>query len=123
MSRRLRFLLLWLIALALPVQGFAAATMLHCAPVHHGAAMPAADAASPHHDHAAHMKHAAAEKPTQASGCSACASCCLGAGFAMPMAIVDLVLLKTAALPPPDETAWVGPPRAAPERPPRLARV
>ena len=34
MSRRLRFLLLWLLALALPVQGLASAAMLHCAPSH-----------------------------------------------------------------------------------------
>ena len=34
MSRHLRFVLLWLLALALPVQGLASAAMLHCAGSH-----------------------------------------------------------------------------------------
>ena len=34
MSRRFRFVLLWLLALALPVQGLASAAMLHCAGSH-----------------------------------------------------------------------------------------
>lgn len=34
MSRHLRFVLLWLLALALPVQGLASAAMLHCASSH-----------------------------------------------------------------------------------------
>jgi hypothetical protein len=36
MLRLLRIALLWLAALAVPVQGFAAATMLHCGPGHAG---------------------------------------------------------------------------------------
>ena len=34
MLRILRIVLLWLVALAVPVQGLAAATMLHCGPAH-----------------------------------------------------------------------------------------
>lgn len=68
MSRRLRFVLLWLLALALPVQGLASAAMLHCAASHermHGVrsdaglladavvAQPGLDAATQHvaHEH------------------------------------------------------------------------
>jgi hypothetical protein len=36
MSRLLRILCLWLAAIALPVQGLAAATMIHCGPAHPG---------------------------------------------------------------------------------------
>lgn len=34
MSRLLRIVCLWLVAVALPVQGLAAATMIHCGPAH-----------------------------------------------------------------------------------------
>jgi len=37
MGQLLRTVLIWLLALAVPVQGMAAATMLHCGPGHQGA--------------------------------------------------------------------------------------
>ena len=37
MGQLLRTVLIWLVALAVPAQGMAAATMLHCGPGHHGA--------------------------------------------------------------------------------------
>lgn len=69
MSRVLRIVLMWLAALALPVQGVAAATMVFCATSHQSAAA---------HDHAAHYDASAADdgEPDTMS-CSVCASCCM----------------------------------------------
>ena len=104
MGHWLRFVIVWLVALALPVQGIAGATMAHCGPTHarmHTAQADAGphaaaghhhglhDAAAPHHlgaaaadpvDHGAASHHAAAQtdKFTELGqyNCSACASCC-----------------------------------------------
>ena len=103
MGRWLEFVIVWLVALALPVQGIARTTMAHCGPSHarmhtvqpnsdrhalaahhHGAHA----AGSPHHHaatagttgHATAPDHAAAlpDKLTDLGkyNCSACASCC-----------------------------------------------
>lgn len=90
---RLRLLLAWLIMAALPLQGFAAASMLLCSGAHpmkvaQGSPRAAqhADAASAGHDHAKHS-HAVEAEPAQAADsakplpdashkCGACASCC-----------------------------------------------
>jgi hypothetical protein len=87
-----RLLLIWLMVLALPVQGLAAAGLMHCAPIHervdgqghHG------DAAHAHVDHAAHDGHAADAIDHAAHGhtCSACAACCPAIG--LPAHGVDL---------------------------------
>ena len=53
MTALVRLLVVWLLALALPVQGFAAATMLHCAGGHHDGA---ASVAAGGHDHVMHMR-------------------------------------------------------------------
>ena len=37
MGQLLRTVLIWFVALAVPAQGMAAATMMHCGPTHHGA--------------------------------------------------------------------------------------
>ena len=50
MFRSLRCFVMWLLVFALPVQGFAASTMLLCSAGHHGAA-PASKGG---HDHASH---------------------------------------------------------------------
>jgi hypothetical protein len=129
---------MWLVALALPVQGVAAATMLHCGSEsgHAGAvvvdkaihaksdspAMAAAatehthhgvhghvDAAEPAHDHASHDK----------GGCSACASCCSAAALlmspGMPMA-ATVVRAAAIALPTTLVVAFL---TDGPDRPPR----
>ena len=96
MSVMFRAVLTWLLVVALPAQGFAAATMLNCGPNHH---RPVVMELSAHaHDHASHGhsgQHGAAatagsvDDPelagtsarfesadmTQAK-CSACANCC-----------------------------------------------
>jgi hypothetical protein len=89
----LRSLLLWLVLLAVPFQGFAAATMLPCAPakaaslaqahgdhaMHHAGAQPAMR----HHAQFQHNDHDNAAHPDHAKGkCASTASCCVGAAMA-----------------------------------------
>jgi hypothetical protein len=85
MYRALKTLLLWLLLLAVPVQGIAAAT-LSCR-ANHGPAMAVAE----HHqgEHAGHAHHRPAElaqgghhdhgKHATSTSCSACSACCIGA--------------------------------------------
>lgn len=126
MLRTMRLLLLWLLAVALPMQGAAAAAMLHCSQ-----AQPVGQVATQshahHHDHAAmqgqvdagdalagaHDDHAAGK-----TGCSACASCCHAVAF--PATAIVLPAQEPAFTP------FALPAHAAvvfltdgPERPPR----
>jgi hypothetical protein len=85
-----RICLIWLLALAVPLQGVAAATMLVCGPHHQaGGAVHASPDVQPHHHGAhsgddAHAHHAMPGADVGASGlaqadghtCSACATCC-----------------------------------------------
>ena len=114
MSRIVRTLIIWLVAVALPVQGFAAAAMISCGPVH--AQMgKAVDQAAHHHDanddrHS--HDHGTAEESKSDSQeptpflkffkfkCSACASCCSGAAAPSPdAAFVGLSQSPTWAIP------------------------
>jgi hypothetical protein len=89
-----RLLLLWLMVLALPVQGFAAAAGQHCATMHERMQLTgsphheAADAAHPHagvdaaHAHAEAPAHDPADATAQGGlTCSACAACCAAVGL------------------------------------------
>lgn len=141
-SRFWRALLLCVLALALPLQGAAAAAMVHCAamPVHEPAFAPEA---SSHHD----AGHAHAGAPTDAidaaadatavhdadgsSGllakahtagaghqCSACAACC--AGMAIPARSTVWPAEEPPSLPPPAaETSVASFISGGLERPPR----
>jgi len=99
MRRTLWTFAIWLLALALPIQGAAAATMAHCEPARdqtsHAAGHDHA-APAPHqaHDAAAGTTPAQAAPSMAASGdsngvdvtssmqkCSACAACCVGLGL------------------------------------------
>lgn len=109
----LRLLIVWFIAIALPVQGMAGVTMAHCGSSHQrmGAAMDSpqhrhadyeSGAAAHHHpaavsDGAAQPDHGTATQAKVQSGklfdlaqykCSSCASCC--AGSALPSALPRL---------------------------------
>lgn len=135
MSRLTQLLLIWFVALALPMQGLAAAVRLSCAsvgtPAHgqHGQA-----AMHQHADPAAHTAHGAhavpgsqvlADAPTTLVGaehsCSACAACCVGAGLTAPVLGQALVIPQVQAA---SFLAFsVGPVRFVtdgPDRPPRL---
>jgi len=97
-----RFAMMWLLLLALPLQGFAAATMLNCGPNHHrmweasvGTQVDSSDHAA--HGHHQHPQNVAEPDEMAAAGdhddvdnslhhlsklskfkCSACAACCMG---------------------------------------------
>ncbi len=99
MHRIVKTFMLWLLLAALPLQGFAAAMQLSCAPMshhvaapaaaheHHGAALHAAAQPAPA-DHAAMTAHAG-------SSCSACAACCLGA-LALPAGAIATPVYSTS---------------------------
>lgn len=113
MSRVFQITLMWLIALAVPLQGFAAAAMPGCDPSHHAMAAPvpvvephgdammamphaqtmAADAsdAGPSADAHAHARWTESHGASHASAkgsCTPCAFCCVGA--ALPAAVLTL---------------------------------
>ena len=105
MWSRIRTVLIWLVVAALPVQGWAAASMINCGPAHHrmaAATHPHPDDAmagehAGHAHHAASMSHASGDHPQFGSDelgklgnfkCSGCASCCAAA--ALPSTVIRL---------------------------------
>ena len=147
MRATLRIVLMWMLVLAIPAQGVAAATMLHCRPGHHPAPVSKAVAA----EHAAHghvsrferadaaeantvRNHAAADAPSVSAPdnvpdlskfskqaqqkCSACASCCSAfALISMPALLPDPDPAKTVVA---IAQAWAASVVIdGPERPPR----
>lgn len=90
MNRVFKTFLLWLLIVALPLQGFAAAVQTPCGPMaHHDSSEMVMQAQAHHHesDNAAGSMTVAAAKSSGASSdakhksafCSACATCCVGA--------------------------------------------
>jgi len=136
MHRCVRPLWIWLLALALPLQALAAATMMHCGAhpsphAHASATQPAhhahdASSHGPVHAHG-HDGGATADHHHPASDgansllhkCSACASCCIG--LALPSADVAAPgpLKATGADLPPPATPAVAFVTGGPDRPPR----
>lgn len=138
----IKTLLIWMLVLAIPAQGVAAAGMAFCGPHHHGGGaaaqmQPGAPATHAHHDGAAEAQHdhphaaAQVDKVSSASAafdkasdagkhkCSACASCCsAGAILSSVLAVVSPLFAPTvitAVAPSVDMFAADGP-----ERPPRI---
>ena len=121
MLRVLRITLMWLVALAVPIQGYAAATMLGCGPEHHrmaglqsqAAAADGSDPAVKQHSPDAHAgmvgdhphgdsaepSHAHVLKTHGSSGkvgkgaCTPCASCCVVAALPATMVVFQPVPL------------------------------
>lgn len=147
MLRVLRITLMWLVAFAVPVQGYAAATMFGCGPGHHDAAgvqLEAGhhDAAVPQHSHEEHAElasghphhdsaepnHAHLLKANTASSKVAkgpstpCSSCCV-------VAALPATLLVFQPIPLVDFFTLLAPRGPAlfltegPERPPRSSLV
>ena len=117
MSRRLRLLLLCLMALALPLQGYAAATLPYCDHAASGTMQHMAG-----HDHRAmlarqHAGHATSEK----SGCCGGATCCVGLALAAALPVLPVPLVRVATLRVADDDPPAGTPPAVLERPPRRA--
>lgn len=128
----LRPLLVWLMVLALPLQGLAAATMLNCATAH-GVAVAAHDDAGQAHDHGQdhdqvhdHGAMTAAHGDTPGDGhaldhkCSACAAC--HASIGLPAALPLLPDFDVAEVHAPVPVSGVPPfLTGGLERPPRSA--
>ena len=104
----LRFVLAWLIMLALPLQGLAAATMVFCAGEHHGTTAALQGAQEPSsHDHSSHQ-HPAVDShqanadearssqvlPDSNHKCGVCASCCHSVAVTQGRASSGLVALE-----------------------------
>ena len=126
MSFRFRSVLMWLLLIALPVQGFAAATMLNCGPNHHRmweASVGTQVGSSEHaaHDHQ-HPKDVADPDEVAVVGdhadggsslnhlsklskfkCSACAACCMG--VALPPSPLAFLSFPPASAPTPNVSA------------------
>jgi hypothetical protein len=121
----LRTFLMWLLVLAIPVQGFAASAMLHCGPSHQRQQQAAATIAGQQADDEHHVDHgpqahhadhgmsgAADDSATDDSGaptslaaakCSACAYCCYATAIGGTPPSVGVVTPDTApdaAVPP-----------------------
>ena len=117
MTRAIRSALMYLILVALPFQGFAAAMMLACGPGHHQAAVikGAADgdalafASEHHHDGGSPARHLAyAGTPSADHGhhhggklgkCSVCAACCSVAALPTAPVSFDTVAPDSAVSP------------------------
>ena len=114
MGKRFTRVLVWLLIVALPMQGFAAVTMVNCSGRHHEAAVGdrAHDGhANHHHGHADRSSHtheaAHGDSADTQSGdqvnlastltCSACAACCVG--IALPIAMATQTFLAQASEP------------------------
>lgn len=135
---------MWLLLLALPLQGFAAAAMINCGPNHHRMASAVMSESLATHEHAGAVQHhhsmeAVGDHHDGVSNgsdapsvhhldklmkfkCSACAACCMGA--AMPTAAVTLKAFPPAMAP--DSivpTTHVGFVTDGPDRPPRISLV
>jgi hypothetical protein len=129
---RFRLLFAWLVLAALPLQGFAAASMLYCGmgPLHGAQEQTEVNGnAASDHDHATHTHTGVAkvektadsksQLPDSSHKCGVCASCCNAVAItttALPVAIASLpqtdaaepfVLIHPRASPVPDK-----PPRA-----------
>jgi len=129
MHRIFRTLLLWLLVMAIPIQGFSAATMLSCKSLHTSPwAKIHAASSHVHHDDmhqlagntsdTSHDASTQLEKSDPAS-CSVCAACCIGAAV-IPSSMAWTVVHNHS------EQVLISPPMlatghtpAGPERPPR----
>lgn len=137
MSRSLRRVLLWLLMLALPLQGLAGVARLHCAdggrtdtavvsPHVHGLDGPAID--HPHdvgHGHAvaasAEAAPAASDDGSAAASCSACAACCVALALVPQWPQAGAAAPRDLAPQPPKAPATTFL-TSGPERPPRSAQ-
>jgi hypothetical protein len=144
----LRAAMIWMVVLAIPTQGIAAATLLHCGPGH-DLQGPSSASAVEHVDHAKHAGRSGMEKHHHPSAhtaghsadasaaqphhddkpdavyaerakykCSMCAQCCIGAAL-LYTAPVFALMQGTEPAPTAVPAAAQGFITEAPERPPR----
>lgn len=132
----LRLLLAWIVMFAIPIQGFAAATMLYCGPgmAHQGQAAVAEHrhpAGTPAHEHAQAKPKAKAGPDTGAlklsdglgapnlmHKCGVCAACCNAVAIAQtPVSVAPEMAAYAEPGGPP--TAAYSRPSLVPDKPPR----
>lgn len=128
MSKFWRIALAWLLAVALPIQGYAAQTMLLCGPASHQAGLVEGHA-GPGHDHAAMAQggdqgqHDAGQHAGPHTGkCSLCAACCNAVAIlasAMSFAVAPPDLPEVPTLQAAHDRVIVG----GLDRPPRSSRA
>ncbi|MFZ5542753.1 MAG: hypothetical protein ACOZJZ_04295 [Pseudomonadota bacterium] len=134
MSRILRSFVLWLLVAALPLQGYAASSMVGCGPSHERMAtalaqLPSEHEAMPHH--AAAPQDGAVDAATDGSTveklaqfgqfkCSACAACCAAAALPAGDWSLTLPQLPPGMLAPAVGTRIASLALDGPERPPRI---
>ena len=128
---RIRLLFAWLVLAAIPLQGFAAASMLYCGlGSGHGAQVQSQPATNDHHDHAdgahSHLNVGKSEKsagdevqlPDSSHKCGVCASC--GHSAAMtetPRSLAVTLMPQSLAVAP---SVVIHPrPSPVPDKPPR----
>ena len=104
MKTLLKSFIVWLMLVALPFQGFAAASMLTRAPAPAVAAMApghCAEMATMQHDGAVHDSSVERPAPHHHGGgkCGTCASCCFGAVMAPPVPTLDMPGAAPASTP------------------------
>jgi len=139
MGLLVRTVLIWLLVLAVPAQGAAAATMAFCGPNHHGSGSAGAEVSAAVSEHSHHgdaeSAHevrsgastttavaddasAAAKASQVAQECSACASCCSLGAILTTAPVVPATdsapMVFTTVVPTVDAFAVDGP-----DRPPR----
>ena len=134
MTRIWRFVLMCLLSVALPIQGFAAYSMAACGPGEHRALLSQAEQGRRHdaaasgqgHEHAqglfladSGLHHHSHGNPSKPDKCSACASCCSAFALAsIPVVLQSLALTDHFA---PLETSGVAAfVSEGLERPPRI---
>ncbi|MBT9455406.1 MAG: hypothetical protein IV097_02175 [Burkholderiaceae bacterium] len=129
MSKFWRIALAWLLAVALPIQGYAATTMLLCGPAHHQSSAAQdhgmhahGDAAMAHDDAVGHGEAVDATDAAQAGKCSVCSSCCNAAAIMASVvapAVVSPDLPEVVPVLIAEERVIIG----GLERPPRHSRI
>jgi len=131
MANLFRSIVVWLMLLALPLQGFASVAMA-CADgipaadaIHAAAPMAAAQAGGMHHDHAAMLAKADGGDHHSGHGTLKCggAACCVGAALAPCLPVVQPALPLAAAPTSPYSGFLPAVDLAHPERPPQGQRA
>jgi hypothetical protein len=129
MCKRSIAALIWVLIAAIPLQGVAAAAMIHCG-THHDSTSEPTQAGDERHDHASASYHAMSDTDGTVSAvdhdgepkCSACAACCIGlalpSSFSALLPVLPSVVAHCGVFTSAPDVVITGP-----ERPPRTLLV
>jgi hypothetical protein len=129
MCKRSIAALIWVLIAAIPLQGIAAAAMIHCG-THHDSTSEPTQAGHQRHDHASASHHTMSDTDGTASAvdhdgdakCSACAACCLGLAlptrFSALLPVLPSLAARCGMFSSAPDVVITGP-----ERPPRILLV